>query len=436
MKKTIAAAVALALCAILLYSCGPAQSGSGPANSKAPPKAGTALRVVTSFGADDGYRQNYVQACEAWEAATGGIVLDNSATSDEKWKAQVLADFETGSDPDVLFYFTGADANPIIGLDKVVSIEEIRKEYPGFASNMVLARIPASPLDNKRYAVPTTGFWEGLYVNKEVLAQAGVEVPGPDTTWEEFEQACEAVLRAGYTPIAVSLATVPHYWFEFCILNNGGVHSHVKIPESEASNSYQSWVQGLYDIKDLYNKGYFPQNTLTATDDETFQLLAEGKAAFAIDGSWKLAWFEQNGYDPASFTVTYVPAKEARRPTDIIGGLSMGYYITRKAWDNPQTRSAAVSFVQVMTSDEVVQGMSMGLMPTALARSFPPPDGLPPLQQGALEMAGNYTRMVPPVQDMLSVEARNKIMAEGVKQVVAGQISPEQAVEQIMHSVG
>lgn len=39
--------------------------------------------------------------------------------------------------------------------------------------------------------------------------------------------------------------------------------------------------------------------------------------------------------------------------TDIIGGMSMGYYISRKAYENPK-RYKAVSFVEYMTSDEVV----------------------------------------------------------------------------------
>ena len=44
----------------------------------------------------------------------------------------------------------------------------------------------------------------------------------------------------------------------------------------------QKWAAGLNDIKDLYEKGYFPVNTLTATDAETVQLFGDGEAAFLI----------------------------------------------------------------------------------------------------------------------------------------------------------
>ena len=89
------------------------------------------LNVVTSYGGDDGNRANFEAAVKAYEASTGNKVNDGSATSNEEWKAKVLTDFETGSEPDVLFYFTNADAEPFISADKVVSIDEIRAEHVG-----------------------------------------------------------------------------------------------------------------------------------------------------------------------------------------------------------------------------------------------------------------------------------------------------------------
>ena len=94
------------------------------------------LNVVTSYGGDDGNRANFEAAVKAYEESTGNKVNDGSATSNEEWKAKVLTDFETGSEPDVLFFFTNADAEPFISAGKVVSIDEIRAEYPDFATNM------------------------------------------------------------------------------------------------------------------------------------------------------------------------------------------------------------------------------------------------------------------------------------------------------------
>ena len=201
---------------------------------------GIDLNVITSYGADDGNRPVYEEAYKAWEEATGNKVKDASAASNEEWKARILADFETGSEPDVLFFFSGVDANPIIEAGKVISLEEIRKEYPDFASNMADEKMSPSPFDGKLYAIPTSGYWEGLYVNKALLEEVGVPVPNSETTWEEFLDSCQKIKDAGYTPIAVSLSQVPHYWFEFTILNNGSPASHEVVPTQKDSDLYKA----------------------------------------------------------------------------------------------------------------------------------------------------------------------------------------------------
>ena len=171
------------------------------------------LNVVTSYGGDDGNRANFEAAVAEYEKQTGNKVNDGSATSNEEWKARVLTDFETGSEPDVLF-FTNADAEPFVSAGKVVSIDEIRAEYPDYATNMKDSMLAVAS-DGKNYAVPSYGYWENMFVNKSVLDACGIEVPGPDYTWDQFLADCQTILDNGYTPIACSLVEVPHYWFEF-----------------------------------------------------------------------------------------------------------------------------------------------------------------------------------------------------------------------------
>ena len=297
------------------------------------------LVVTTTFAGEDSNAQNYKDAVKAWEAETGNSVVDTSATADETFKTRVATDFETGSEPDVLFFFNGADSNSFIEAGKVVSIDEIRAAYPDYASNMNEDLITASLVDDKKYAVPANGYWEAMFVNTEVLDAAGVAMPGADYTMDQFKADCEKIKAAGYAPIAAALGNIPHYWWEFAIFNNQSPANHLEIPESAADEGGQSWIAGMNDIKELYELGYFPENTLSATDDETFAMFTEGKAAFLIDGSWKVGGIvsscQSDPNDPATldtakldkFDVTYVPGKGSRKATDLVGGLSSGYFI-------------------------------------------------------------------------------------------------------------
>ena len=382
------------------------------------------INVVTSYGGDDGNRKNFEAAVKAYEEATGNKVNDGSATSNEDWKAKVLTDFETGSEPDVLFYFTNADAEPFVSAGKVVSIEEIRKEYPEYAANMKDSMM-AVAADGKQYSVPSSGYWENMFVNKKVLEDCGVAIPGPDYTWDQFLADCETIKANGFTPIAGSLVEVPHYWFEFMVMNNGTVANHLDGPASVEDEAGQKWVKGLNDIKDLYERGFFPANTLTASDAETVELFNAGDAAFLIDGSWKVGYFTQNAADINDFAIAYVPGKGDRKASEAIGGISMGYFITTKAWNDPAKREAAVKFVEYLTSDEVLSTFVTTEV-TALANGAKPA-GLNPLQQSAADTNANVTAIAGAVQDLLTAEARGDLFAN-IQNIVTGKITAEDAL--------
>lgn len=344
-------------------STGEAETVSEPA---AEPTGPVELVVTTTFAGEDTNAQNYKNAVAAWEAETGNTIVDTSATSDETFKTRVITDFETGSEPDVLFFFNGADSNSFIEAGKVVPIDEIRAAYPEYAANMNDDLIADSLVDGKKYAVPVNGYWEAMFFNAEILEEAGVSKPDGNYTMDQFKEDCEKIKAAGYTPIAAALGNIPHYWWEFAIFNNQSPATHLEIPERIDDANGQAWVTGMNDIKELYELGYFPDNTLSATDDETFAMFTEGKAAFLIDGSWKVGGIvgacQSDPEDPstldadklAKFDVTYVPGKGDRKASDLVGGISSGYYITRKAWEDPEKQAAAVNFVEYMTSDSVV----------------------------------------------------------------------------------
>ena len=383
------------------------------------------LNVVTSYGGDDGNRANFEAAVAEYEAQTGNKVNDGSATSNEEWKARVLTDFETGSEPDVLFFFTNADAEPFVTAGKVVSVDEIRAEYPDYATNMKDSMFAVAS-DGKSYAIPSYGYWENMFVNKSVLDACGIEVPGPAYTWDQFLGDCQTILDNRYTPIACSLVEVPHYWFEFVVMNNGTLENQLEVPASMDDAAAAKWVAGLNDIKDLYERGFFPKNTLTATDAETVAMFGEGEAAFLIDGSWKVGYFAGNHEDTLEdYVISYVPAKGDRKASEAIGGISMGYFITRKAWEDPAKREAAVEFVSYLTSDDVLSKFVTTEV-TALVNGAKP-EGLNVLQQSAADANAAITGIVGAVQDTISSEAKGDLFGN-IQNVVTGKMSAEDAV--------
>ena len=422
MKKKILSALLCGIMATAAVSAGAVTASA---------EEGVSLNVTTTFAGTESNVELYQETIQNWEKETGNKVEDSSSTADETFKARVISDFETGAEPDVMFYFNGNDSNPFVEAGKVVPISEIREEYPEYADNMKDDMIPASPADGVQYAVPFYGYWEGLYCNKTVLEAAGVEVPGQETTWDQFLESCQKIKDAGYTPIAVSLAKEPHYWFEFSIFNHDSAKTHLTVPEAVDDEAGKAWQAGLEDLKELYEKGFLSENTNTATADEVFQSFLEGKSAFYVDGSWKMGGIKEGTDNIDNFTVTYVPGNGDRKSTDMVAGLSSGWYISRKCWEDEKKRDAAVDLIETFISDESVSKFAG----TALKNGVTIDESsLTSLEKDALAMLKGATAVTGAVQDLLTQDERSPIF-DNMPQIVEGQTDITEAVQEVLDIV-
>ncbi len=425
MKKKILSALLCGIMATAAVSAGAVTASA---------EEGVSLNVTTTFAGTESNVELYQETIQNWEKETGNKVEDSSSTADETFKARVISDFETGAEPDVMFYFNGNDSNPFVEAGKVVPISEIREEYPEYADNMKDDMIPASPADGVQYAVPFYGYWEGLYCNKTVLEAAGVEVPGQETTWDQFLESCQKIKDAGYTPIAVSLAKEPHYWFEFSIFNHDSAKTHLTVPEAVDDEAGKAWQAGLEDLKELYEKGFLSENTNTATADEVFQSFLEGKSAFYVDGSWKMGGIKEGTDNIDNFTVTYVPGNGDRKSTDMVVGLSSGWYISRKCWEDEKKRDAAVDLIETFISDESVSKFA-GTATTALKNGVTIDESsLTSLEKDALAMLKGATAVTGAVQDLLTQDERSPIF-DNMPQIVEGQTDITEAVQEVLDIV-
>ena len=397
------------------------------------------ITVMTTYAGKDSNTKNYQDALKKWQKKTGYKAKDASTNSNENLKKKVSDDFRNGDEPDVLFYFTGADANEFVSEDKVMSIDEIRKDYPSFASNVNEDMVPASLVDGIKYAVPRNGYWEGLYYNSSILEQSGVETPGTEYSMDEFYQDCAKIKAAGYLPIAASLGEVPHYWWEYMIFNYEEPINHDSIPTNVNDELGQAWVNVIGDVKSLYENGFFPEKTLSVSNMETVDLFLKGKAAFLLDGSWRLGSIVSSCCDTkgdpstineeklSKFGITYCPGRGDRLATDIIGGMSMGYYISRKAYENPEKRYKAASFVEYMTSDEVVKKFAAHSTTALKNQNRGDTADLNSLQVKALWMMRNATSITPALQDLYQGDCRESTF-DGMPELVTGNRNISEAV--------
>lgn len=393
-----------------------------PADKPAEP---VTLRTVSMFGGTDPNAVTYDKLQKEFTDANGHITLqDESATSDETWKASVITDFSAGNEPDVIQYFTDISADPIIEQGKVVSIDEIRKEFPNYASNISNAALTAARnSDGVSYAVPTHGFYEALYVNEDLFNEHGIDLP---TDWAKFEAAVEKFSALGITPISVALGDIPHYWIEHLILAEGGVADH---GNRDIASVRDSWVNGLNYFNTLGQKGAFPIDTASTKNDIVQTAFINGEAAMFLDGSWAVGALQENpGIIAMAVPGTGNGKNDGRQ---FVSGFSVGFYITQKAWNDPAKREAAVKYVEYMTStDAIAQYVTVagGGAPAADVGEL---DGLSKLGQSGSAVVGGASAVNMPIDSWLSKPAWD-FLRQNVPLIAAGQVDAGEVVDEVI----
>lgn len=208
------------------------------------------------------------------------------------------------------------------------------------------------------YAIPVRAFWEGLFVNKDLFEQNGLELP---TDWAKLETAIAKFNEVGIVPIAVSFADVPHYITEFSIIASGTPEQHMARP-ANIGEVPQSWKDGMALLNTLYKLGAFAKDANATTEAVTSQMFRDKKAAMQLDGSWFANGIAEGSWETTTVMPFPAYAKDAD-PTAFIGGVSMGFYLSRKAWDDPAKRDAAVSLLAYLATGDNAQrlgGFSFG----------------------------------------------------------------------------
>lgn len=435
-KKVLALMLALVLAMSMMTACG---SGDDKKAAETQGETGkeddtktddtkteeepVTLNVVTQMGGEDANTDNYNKLIEQFQKDHPNVTIeDNSQVADNDWKVQIEADFSMDNEPDVIQYFTDKSAENLLKTDKFVTLDEMKAENPEIAKNTsdVALEQTKSPVDGKNYAVPTTGYWEGLFCNKKLFDDNNLELP---TDWAKLETAIKTFKEKDIIPIALALNDVPNYWIEFLMMTASTTEEFVQVPDKAP----KSWAEGLSKIKELYDMGAFSKDVATVDNEMAQNTFKEGKAAMILEGSWFL-----NGIpDKKNTVVCAFPKWDGAKAEEgtAISGYSSGFYITKKAWEDPAKKKAALDFVLANTCDEQVLTYWGGNG----ACSVPVPEGgdFNPLQLSGAKYAETITNPVGPTDSRMTPEAFNGLK-DNMVAIATGKMSAEDGINNML----
>ena len=262
--------------------------------------------------------------------------------------------------------------------------------------------------------MPVRPFWEGLLVNTELFEAAGISLP---ETWEGLLEAVRGFRERGIVPISVSLTEAPHYLAEMVIQACATPEEQQARPRT-FEEVPKSWIRGMGLLRELYEAGAFPENAALIDDRSAGELFHSGKAAMRVDG----VWFAHQMTEAEMNRSAVLPAPrwgEAGGEVSYIGGVSMGFYLTRRAYEQPAIREKAVALLAWLTSEESRRKLSGGSLTGRL-------------QESAAELIGADRVMLSPIQDAMNAGAREVWLMECVPAVAEGRMTPEECWRRVM----
>jgi raffinose/stachyose/melibiose transport system substrate-binding protein len=444
MKKLLALLLMVALMTSLFVGCGQTETDTGNSSGAASDAGDTTndtsdsdesesseatneveLRIVTMFGGTDPSTEVFEQQLKDFMDANPNVTIINESMTSvgDEFRTAVKTDFSTGNEADVTFFYTGADAKGIIESGSVVPYEEVRETYPevgGDISESILDSV--REFDGKLYALPMTGFYEGLFVNTELFDQYDLELP---TSWENLTTAIEVLSENGITPIAGPIAQ-SHYLIEHFVLAQAGVEGHQDVLDGDIP---QSWVDGLTHIKELHDMNAFSADAIAMEIEASQNLFRQGNAAMIFEGSWFIGGCDEELQ--AKMTVMPMPTAPggAKDPTSIVAGYSSGYYISRRSYDDASKQEVVVDLVKHLTSAEAIKEIAAanGGTPSAPVTV----EGLSQVALDGHKMAAEAKGLSMPIDSRLKPEAFNYIVKEGVPFIAFGERTALEVLEEV-----
>nr|WP_306813083.1 extracellular solute-binding protein [Paenibacillus soyae] len=395
-----------------------------PSESTEPSKAPDPvdLRVFSTFGGTDAAREAFQKALDDFTAANPHVKIENDVMSanDDGFRTKVNTDMTSGNEPDLLFYFVGADANEIISSGKVVALDEELAADPEWKNGFAPAALEFTKhTDGKTYAIPLTGFFEGLMVNKKIFADNGIELP---TDWEKFKAAVSALKAKGIIPLSGPFDQ-SHYLIEHFVLAAAGAEGQKKGLKDGVD---PNWEKGLAAMKEVYDLGAFPEDAATIDLGMAANYYSEGLAAMILEGSWAIGGFSDDV--KANTTVLPFPAIPGGAGTgkDVVGGFGTGFYMSKAAYDDAAKKDATIALLKHLTSPEVIKNIATANGGTPAAAGVQP-EGLAQAVLDGFAMVSEATSVNSPIDSKVTPETFNTIRAN-IQPVVTGKKTPAEAL--------
>lgn len=427
-KKWLALLMGSAMALSTLAGCGQtASQPSGEGGQTESAAAGTdsaeqssgakeKIRVFTYFSGSDQWAPVWSEViAEYMEAHPNIEIVDESAPTagtNDVFRTKMQADVAAGTPADLCLFYSGEDGKPLVDSGLFVDLGTYMEADQEWSGKFKQSALDGQKYDGVQYSLPYLGYYEGLFYNKELFDQYGLEEP---KTFEAIDKAIDVFAENDIPAFAASMAK-PSYVLELLLLSQSGAEGHKNYFD-------ESWAPALDCLADWYQRGAFPKDTMTISEDDIRLLFKEGKAAMMMNGSWCVGALEEN----PNMRLIAMPALPNGKGGEecVIAGFGSGWFLTKEA---AERSDETLNLLKYLTSPEIMtRFIAVG---GSSAVECPAPEGASELMKSAVDMLNNAAYTDTAIDSQVVREAWMAIADDGTPYLVEGKKTGSQLLEE------
>lgn len=360
-KRIVSILLTLGLTAGLVSGCGVTTTESGTQKDQETTAEETETTEQTSTDTNEeqitltymGWLDNNEDGLRAvadlYEKAHPNVKIDIELLESDQYDTVYMARMASGEAADLMsIRYQAADKANYAAGDYVADL----KGQPA-CDNMNEGLDLISEYNGCIQGLPVAADCWGMWINKDMLEELGLEVP---TTIGEFKECCEAAKAAGYVPIANGLQDGWTAWMTLWTLwgkageKDPTLFDRFQLGEVNLSEVPEvAWA--FKTAKEYYDAGYYPDNVLGTSQDSAVELWFTGKALFCPNGTFFLPDVEAAA---PSFSYGFAKQPYNEEPQDDICAQG-GYTFSMAAYKNGKHVDTAIDFINFFFTPENYQ---------------------------------------------------------------------------------
>jgi raffinose/stachyose/melibiose transport system substrate-binding protein len=362
------------------------------------------------------------------------VTIEITVLENEAFKTKLSTVMQSGETPDIFQSWGGGTMNEQAeaGLLKDISAD-LDADGGAWGNSFAPGALGVYSHEGANYGVPWDMGMVGVWYNKDLFEQAGLDPETPPATWDEFLAAVDALKAAGITPIAVGEGDKwpGAFWWEYLVTRIGGQDAFAAAAGRTGTFADPAFVEAGERMNELMEHEPFQDGFLGATWGDEATLMGNGQAAMDLMGQWAPGAFNDNSVDKLGIgdNLGWFPFPMieggAGDPNDAVGG-GNGFAIGKNA--SPE----AIDFVKYLTRAESQTQCAQEnfCIPVVVGGEAGLSDPLMITIQQSLAKA-QYFQLY---YDQALTPALGSVVNDSVQAIFAGTMTPEEAAQAIEDS--